>query len=60
MSINNKQGGLVLARKRGEAIRIGDDIVIRILELGRSVARLHIKAPDGVKILREELLEDKP
>ncbi len=50
---------LVLSRRVGEAIVIGDDIVIRITEVrgrsSRALVRLGIEAPAGTKILREEV-----
>jgi carbon storage regulator len=45
---------LVLARKRGEWVTIGQDIRVVIVESGRNVVRLGIEAPRGVKILRDE------
>lgn len=50
---------LVLSRKEGEAILIGDDIKIIILTLVGSRVRVGIEAPDGVKILRGELKKNK-
>ena len=48
---------LILSRKLGESIVIGDDVVIRIVELRRSRIRIGIEAPDHVRIRRGELLE---
>jgi carbon storage regulator len=47
---------LVLSRKIGEKIRIGDDITITVVDIGRSRMKLGIEAPAGHRILREELL----
>ena len=47
---------LVLTRKFGERIVIGDDIVITVMAGAGDRVRLGITAPDGVPILREELL----
>ena len=48
---------LVLTRKPGEAIVIGQDIEVRVLSVGRGgQVRLGIAAPDEVLILREELI----
>lgn len=51
---------LILTRKPGEALKIGDDICVRIAEPknihGNSV-RIGIDAPKHVSIVREELLE---
>jgi len=46
---------LILSRKKSEAIRVGDDIVIRILKTGSHV-HLGIEAPSDVLVLRSELL----
>ena len=46
---------LVLARKKNEVIRIGDDIVITVLDVRGSTVRLGFDAPKNVVILRGEL-----
>ncbi len=46
---------LVLTRKKDEAIRIGDDIVIKIVNCDKHGVRIGIEAPSDVTILREEL-----
>lgn len=45
---------LVLARKPGQEIRIGDSIVISILDCGRTKVSIGIDAPPEVRILRPE------
>ena len=47
---------LVLTRKPGERILIGDDIVITVLDARRDGVRLGIEAPKGVKIQRDEVV----
>ncbi len=48
---------LVLSRKVDGEIRIGDDIIIKVIDVrGRSV-RLGIEAPAEVRILRSELAD---
>lgn len=47
---------LVLKRKAGEKILIGDDIVITILDNRGDGVRIGIDAPRGVRILRDEVL----
>ncbi|MET4782753.1 carbon storage regulator CsrA [Glaciihabitans sp. UYNi722] len=47
---------LVLTRKAGERIVIGDDIVVTILDVRGDGIRIGIDAPKGVKIQREEVL----
>jgi carbon storage regulator len=48
---------LVLARKAGEAIRLGDEIRIVVARVSGSIVRLGIEAPAGMVIVREELLQ---
>ena len=48
---------LVLTRKRGEQILIGDDIVITILESKGDSIRVGIDAPRGVVIHRLEVMQ---
>ncbi|NOZ24533.1 MAG: carbon storage regulator CsrA [Nitrospirae bacterium] len=48
---------LVLTRKSGESIRIGDDIIIRIVEVKGNQVRLGIEAPRQFRVYREELYE---
>ncbi len=50
---------LVLSRKPQEAIRIGDNVWVTILEIKRGIVRLGIEAPRDVSVLRSELLEEK-
>ncbi|WP_461170016.1 carbon storage regulator CsrA [Arthrobacter sp. Z1-15] len=47
---------LVLTRKSGEQILIGDDIVITVLEGRGDGVRIGIDAPRGVRIQRQEVL----
>ena len=48
---------LVLSRKSGERILIGDDIVIQAVRIGPNSVRLGISAPRDIPIVREELEE---
>jgi carbon storage regulator len=48
---------LVLTRKRGEQILIGDDIVITILDSKGDGVRVGIEAPRGVVIHRLEVMQ---
>ncbi|TFB95303.1 MULTISPECIES: carbon storage regulator CsrA [unclassified Cryobacterium] len=47
---------LVLTRKPGEKILIGDDIVITVLDVRGDSIRIGVDAPRGVKIQRDEVL----
>ena len=46
---------LVLSRKTGERVQIGDDIVVTIVRVGPNSVRLGIEAPRDVSVLRDEL-----
>lgn len=48
---------LVLQRKKGETLLIGDNIRISVMEVGADAVKLAIEAPKEVKILRGELEE---
>lgn len=46
---------LVLTRKPGEAIRLDDDIVIKVLEVQGVSVRIGVDAPREVSIHRDEV-----
>ena len=46
---------LVLSRKTGEKIRIGDNVTVTIVRIGPNNVRLGIDAPRDLNIVREEL-----
>jgi len=48
---------LVLTRKAGERVLIGDDIVITVLDARGDGIRIGIDAPRGVTIQREEVVK---
>lgn len=48
---------LILSRKVGEKIRIGDNIEISLLEVKGRQARIGISAPHGLPIHREEVFQ---
>lgn len=48
---------LVLTRKAGEGIVIGDDVTIKIVELKGGGVRIGIDAPRDKKIYRQELYD---
>ena len=52
-----KDGWLVVALKAGESVRIGPDISVAVCRSGKT-PRLAIKAPDGTRILRQELIDN--
>jgi len=48
---------LILTRKLGERITIGDDIVITLLEIKGAQVKLGIEAPRNISIHRQEIYE---
>ena len=48
---------LVLSRKIGEKIKIGNDIVVNVLQVEGTNVRIGIDAPKKVTILRMEVFE---
>ena len=48
---------LILRRKSGESIVIGDDITLTVLDINEGSVRLAIDAPKAITILRSELLQ---
>lgn len=46
---------LVLSRRVGERVVIGDSVDVTVLSIQGSRVRIGINAPNGVSILREEL-----
>jgi len=48
---------LVLSRKAGERILVGDDVAITIVRIGPNSVRVGIEAPRSTNIVREELCD---
>jgi carbon storage regulator len=48
---------LVLTRKLGESIRIGDNIIVKVVDLDSRHVKLGIDAPKSVSVNREEIYE---
>ncbi len=46
---------LILTRRPGEAIRIGDDVEVYVVAVNGNQVRLGIKAPRNVPVHREEI-----
>ncbi|WP_442956495.1 carbon storage regulator CsrA [Paenibacillus sp. YIM B09110] len=46
---------LVLTRKKGESLLIGDEIELSILEVSGDIVKIGIKAPKEINVLRKEL-----
>ena len=47
---------LILQRKAGESLVIGDDITVRVISVDGTRVRLAISAPEDIPILRSELV----
>lgn len=49
---------LVLTRRRGQAILVGDDVKIVVLEVNGDQVRLGVEAPRSVAVHREEIYDE--
>lgn len=49
---------LVISRKKGESLLIGNDIEITVVKLDDNSVKLSISAPKSVTILRKELYKE--
>ncbi len=50
---------LVLSRKVGEKILIGDDISVTVVRVAQGTVRIGVEAPQSLQIVREELKSQK-
>lgn len=48
---------LVVSRKVGERILIGDQITVTVIKVGSGVVRIGIEAPRELAVIRQELAE---
>ncbi len=48
---------LVLSRKVGERILIGDDIAVTVVRVAQGMVRIGVEAPQETPIVREEIKE---
>ncbi len=48
---------LILTRKSGEGIRIGDTVTIKVIEIRGNQVRLGVEAPRNISVHREEVYE---
>ncbi len=49
---------LILSRRIGESLMIGDDIEVKVFDVSGNNVRLGIEAPDDVTVLRDELYRE--
>ena len=48
---------LILTRRVGESLKIGDDITITLVDIAKSQVRIGVNAPREVEVHREEVYE---
>lgn len=48
---------LILARKAGEKLKIGDNITVEVVSVAGNTVKIGIEAPKEVNILRKELYD---
>lgn len=48
---------LIITRRPGERIVLGDDIVVTVMEISGQTARIGIEAPKEMPVYREEIWE---
>ena len=46
---------LIITRRAGEKIRLGDDVLIEVMEVTGSTVRVGIAAPKSIPVYREEI-----
>ena len=46
---------LIITRRPGEKIMLGDDVVVEVMEVSGSSVRIGIAAPKSVPVYREEI-----
>ena len=46
---------LIITRRPGEKIVLGDDVVVTVMEISGQTARIGIDAPKSVPVYREEI-----
>lgn len=46
---------LIITRRPGEKIMLGDDVVVEVLEVNGSSVRIGVDAPRSVPVYREEI-----
>ena len=51
---------LVLSRKVGERILIGDNIAVTVVRVAQGMVRLGVEAPQDLSIVREEIKGRRP
>lgn len=50
---------LVLTRKLTEEIRIGDEILVKVIRTGKGSIKIGVDAPDHLRVVRGELFDEE-
>jgi len=50
---------LILTRRVGEVINIGDEVEVRVLKIDKGAIRIGINAPKNISVDREEIYRKK-
>lgn len=50
---------LVLSRKVGERILIGDNIAVTVVRVAQGTVRIGVEAPNNMQIVREEIKDQR-
>ena len=48
---------LILTRRIGESVRIGEDVTVTVLEVKGHLVRLGVNAPKSIAVHREEIFQ---
>tara|TARA_R110002020_G_scaffold456825_1_gene673518 strand:+ start:3735 stop:3911 length:177 start_codon:yes stop_codon:yes gene_type:complete len=51
---------LVLSRREGESVDIGDEITVTVVEINPGQVRLAFDAPKDIAIKRDNIINDQP
>ena len=51
---------LVLSRKAGEKIKIGEDVTMQVIRIQGTTVKLGFDAPQSVRILRDDIIKGGP
>ena len=46
---------LIITRRPGEKVMIGDDVVVEVMEIVGNQVRIGVRAPRSVRVYREEI-----
>jgi carbon storage regulator len=55
--ITRSNGILILTRRVGEALVIGDDVVVNVLGVKGNQVRIGVEAPKDISVHREEIYD---